>query len=78
MHGALAVTTELRIAFRFLAATPGAGHRREDLTAEPVRFWPVFAYLIVYDASAQPLGIVRILHGYRDLELLLRGRSHLA
>ena len=32
----------------FLAATPGAGHWRKDLTDEPVKFFPVYSYLIAY------------------------------
>lgn len=34
-------------AFESLAQSPGKGHRREDLTALPVLFWPVGAYLIL-------------------------------
>jgi len=33
----------------FLASMPGAGHWRRDLTDEPVRFFAVYSYLIVYD-----------------------------
>jgi toxin ParE1/3/4 len=64
------VLAEINRAFRFLAATPGAGHSRADLTDEPVKFWTVFSYLIVYDPAMQPLGIARVLHGSRDLASL--------
>ena len=37
------VLRELREAFRFLAANPEAGHRRQDLTDAPVKFWTVFS-----------------------------------
>lgn len=30
-------------AFELLARNPGMGHKREDLTAHPVFFWPVGA-----------------------------------
>jgi toxin ParE1/3/4 len=66
------VLGEIRLALRFLSTTPGAGHRRDDLTDEPVRFWPVFSYLIVYDPAMQPLGIARVLHGSQDLEAMFR------
>jgi toxin ParE1/3/4 len=66
------VLSEITRGFRLLAATPGAGHSRADLTDEPVKFWSVFAYLIVYDPTTQPLGIARVLHGRRDLETLLQ------
>ncbi len=43
--------TKIKEAFVFLGRTSGAGHVREDLTAEPVKLWPVFSYLIVYDPA---------------------------
>ena len=66
------VLGEIAKAFWFLAATPGAGHRREDLTDEPVKFWSVFSYLIVYDPESRPIGIARVLHGMRDLGAIFR------
>jgi antitoxin ParD1/3/4/toxin ParE1/3/4 len=47
------------------------GHLREDLTDEPVRFWSLFSYVIVYDPETQPLQILRILHSARDLRRIL-------
>jgi len=69
---ALHVSTEITKAFGFLAATPGIGHARPDLTLEPVKFWQVFSYLIVYDPATQPLGIARVLHSSQDLITLFR------
>ena len=68
------VMGEIRQALRFLAETPGAGHVRDDLTDEPVKFWSVFSYLIIYDPATQPLGIARILHANRDLETMFRNQ----
>jgi toxin ParE1/3/4 len=64
------VLRRLRQAMMFLAATPGVGHKRSDLTDEDVRFWSVFSYLIVYIPHMRPIGIARVLHGARDLEAL--------
>jgi antitoxin ParD1/3/4/toxin ParE1/3/4 len=64
------VLGEIRRRLQFLAANPGAGHSRDDLTSEPVKFWPVFSYLIVYDPAMRPLGVARILHASRDVETL--------
>ncbi len=66
------VQGELRRAMRFLADRPGAGHSREDLTDRPLKFWPVFSYLIVYYPDQNPLPIARILHSARDIEVILR------
>ncbi len=68
------VLGEIRRKFQFLADNPAAGHSRTDLTDEPVKFWPVFSYLIVYDPSTRPLGVARVLHGNRDLEALFKQR----
>ncbi len=66
------VSRNVTAAFEFLAATPGAGHARPDLTNAPVKFWQVFSYLIVYDPTMRPLGIARVLHSSRDLKTLFR------
>ena len=50
---------------------PGIGHVRDDLTDQPVRFWAVFSYLIIYDPVPRPVQVVRVLHGARDLAALL-------
>ncbi len=68
------VLAAIRAALQFLADNPGAGHGRADLTEEPVKFWPVFSYLIVYDPAMEPLGVARVLHASRDLEALFRTR----
>ncbi len=58
----------------FLAGSPGAGHWRKNLTDQTVKFFPVYSYLIVYRPDTQPLQVVSILHGRRDLEQILKDR----
>ena len=60
-------------AFEKLAAMPGIGHRRPDLTHRSVLFWAVHSYLIIY-VDSRPLRIVRILHAKRDVKRLLGNR----
>jgi antitoxin ParD1/3/4/toxin ParE1/3/4 len=62
---------EITNALRLLCDMPGAGHFRPDLTSDPVKFWPVFSYFIVYDHVARPIGIARVLHGSRDIAAVL-------
>lgn len=69
---ALRVWDSLEQAFELLAETPEVGHRRDDLTDRPVKFWSVFSYLIVYDPTSVPLNIIAVLHGARDVEHLLK------
>jgi len=56
----------------FLGSQPEVGHVREDLTSRPVKVWPIYSYLIVYDPETKPVEIVRVLHGMRDLEGILK------
>jgi toxin ParE1/3/4 len=66
------VLGEIRKALRILAENPGIGHSLKDLTDEPVKFWAVFSYLIVYDPSMRPIGVARVIHGYMDAEAAFR------
>jgi plasmid stabilization system protein ParE len=61
----------LRDGMRLLADHPALGHTRPDLASEAVRFWPVFKFLIIYRPDTQPLEIVRVLRGRRDVRQLL-------
>lgn len=58
-----------------LALQPGIGHRRSDLCRVPnLRFYKVSTwYLIVYDIDTQPLRVIRIVHGARDVKRELAG-----
>jgi plasmid stabilization system protein ParE len=58
----------------YLAERPGVGHWRRDLTDEPVKFFSIYSYLIVYRSETKPLQVVAILHGRRDVEQVLKGR----
>ncbi|MGA3082399.1 MAG: type II toxin-antitoxin system RelE/ParE family toxin [Terracidiphilus sp.] len=61
-------------AFDVLARNPGMGHKREDLTAYPVLFWPVGAYLILYRVQSERVEIVAVTQGARDIPSFLRRR----
>ena len=65
------IESELYNAFEALAVTPGQGHRRPDLTKEPVLFFALYQYMIVYRAKT-PLEIVRVLHGKRNVGRILQ------
>src|SRR5687768_9937784 len=65
------VLRKLQASVRRLARAPGMGHVREALADEPLRFWPVYSYLIIYRLETRPLQIVRVLRGTRDVKSLL-------
>ena len=68
---AVRVIDDIFAIFDKLTLNPMIGHVREDLTSRPVRFFSVHAYLIIYDAAREPLAIVRVLNGYRDIAAIL-------
>jgi plasmid stabilization system protein ParE len=68
------VESAIRERIVLLANKPGAGHWRKDLTDEAVKFFPIYAYLIVYQPETKPLQIVSILHSHRDVGKILTTR----
>lgn len=62
-------------AFDALTRAPGMGHKREDLTAYPILFWPVGAYLILYRVQSERIEIVAVTQGARDIPSFLRQRT---
>lgn len=68
---ALKVFDELIAAMQKLGEMPGLGHRREDVTDLPLRSWPVYSFLIVYWPDTDPITIIRIIHGARNLKAIL-------
>jgi plasmid stabilization system protein ParE len=59
-------------AFRLLANRPELGHAREDLPEPSLRFWPVGSYLVIYLGEKQPIEIVAVVHGVRDVPSVIR------
>lgn len=48
------VESVIREKIVFLAKTPGGGHWSKHVTDEPVKFFPVYSYLIVYLPERNP------------------------
>ena len=74
-EGSIPAAGRVRVALldacRKLADHPAMGHTRTDLTEQPVRFWPVGSYLIIYNPTRRPIEIVRVVHAARDVPDLL-------
>jgi plasmid stabilization system protein ParE len=68
------VESKICEAFESLSRNPGKGHKRSDLTSHSVLFFTVYSYMIVYRSEA-PIEIVRVLHGRRNVRLLLESSS---
>jgi len=61
-----------------LVRNPFQGHKRADLTSQPLRFILVREYLIAYAPQETPLLVVAVIHGRRSprvIAAMLRGRE---
>jgi plasmid stabilization system protein ParE len=68
------IREKLLAAFDTLARHSGIGHKREDLTSLPVRFYSVYQYLVIYSYDSETLQILSVIHGKRDVATLLAER----
>lgn len=68
---ALHVHRRLHDGFRKIGSQPGIGHSRDDLADESLRIWPVFSYLIIYRPETRPVQVVRVIHGARNVPMVI-------
>jgi plasmid stabilization system protein ParE len=68
------IVTELFRGFYKLADIPNSGHRRADLTSKQVLFYRIFSYLVIYKLGSEPLQILGVLHGKRNVARILSQR----
>ena len=73
-NAARQLAARLFAAFETLAQTPGIGHSRRDLTIEPVLFWSLDRYVVIYRETVLGIQIVAVSQGSRDLPRLIRRR----
>lgn len=68
---ALHMHAEFADGFAKIASRPEfAGHLRTDLADESLRVLAISSYLVIYRLNTQPVEIVRVIHGARDLAQL--------
>ena len=66
---------ELHALFSSLGRMPGQGHTRKDLTPRPVLFIPLYSFLVIYQPDRNPIRIMAVLRGKRDIKRILRKRK---
>jgi toxin ParE1/3/4 len=57
--------------FDVLATTPAAGRLRPELGSD-VRAFPVGVYVVFYRPTEYSVEILRVIHGYRDIDAAFR------
>ena len=65
---------EFHALFETLGRMPGQGHARKDLTSRPVLFFPLYSFLVTYQADITPIRIIAVVRGKRNVKHLLKGR----
>jgi plasmid stabilization system protein ParE len=68
------VEESLYIAFNSLAQDPGIGHLRDDLLPRTIHVYYADPYMVLYLRDTEPLYVVAIVHGARNIEALMRDR----
>lgn len=69
------IQAEFYALFESLARMPHQGHARKDLTSPPVLFFPLYSFLVTYDPNANPIRILAVLRGRRNVKRILRDRG---
>jgi len=62
----------------FVAKAPMRGHSRSNTTSRLLRFWTLTRYphyTIVYRPDTEPLQVIAVLHGKRNIQRALRTRT---
>jgi len=69
---ALGVHTKFVEAFESLAEMPSMGSLRRSLTGDRTRWHVVFRWIVLYDSESDPIIVLRVILGARDLDRLVR------
>jgi len=68
------VEEQLFADFELLGRSPGIGHLRDDLIPHEIYFYYSRPYLILYRRDVQPIYVLGVIHGARDLVVVMRDR----
>jgi antitoxin ParD1/3/4 len=68
------IESEFYELFASLGQMPGQGHTRKDLTNRPVLFFPLYSFLVVYQPDVEPIRIMAVLRGRRNIKRILKER----
>jgi plasmid stabilization system protein ParE len=68
------VEESLYTAFNSLAQNPGIGHLRDDLLPRTIHFYYADPYMVLYLREMEPLYVVAIVHGARNIPALMQDR----
>ena len=73
---ALSVVSTIRAEFLKIGENPGIGHFKEDVVGKELKFWSIYKYLIAYRWEQNPVEVVAVVHGNRDLAALFESRGY--
>ena len=64
----------LYAAFNSIARNPGIGHLSDDLLPRSIHVYYADPYMVLYLRETEPLYVVAIVHGARDIPALMQDR----
>ncbi len=62
------VIGQIEEAFGKLSEMSGMDHFREDLLDRRYKFWSVYSYVIAYRWEVEPIQVIAVVHGARNLQ----------
>lgn len=68
------IDQEFHDLFASLSRMPHQGHQRTDLTKRKVLFFPLYSFLVIYQADTRPIRIMAVFRGRRNIKRLLKDR----
>lgn len=68
------VRGEFFVGLRRLGESPGVGHFHDELLSRKYRFWNFYSYVVVYEWEPRPIRVISVIHGARDLAVVLASR----
>jgi antitoxin ParD1/3/4/toxin ParE1/3/4 len=67
------VQSKIESAIKTVTKSPGADHKRPDLTSRDILFYNIHSYLVIHRPVQKPLHVLRVLHAARDIKSILEG-----
>jgi plasmid stabilization system protein ParE len=59
--------SEFYAGLQSLGRSPGIGHYHDEILSRKYRFWNFYSYVVAYVWEVQPIQVISVVHGARDL-----------
>ena len=66
--------SEFHEGLQLLGRSPGIGHYHEELLSRNYRFWNFYSYVVACLWESDPIQVISVVHGARDLAVFFSRR----